>query len=126
RVCTSRICVCNMDSINIENFITMLSCNRMDKSLQLPLDVLFEIFRHANFDRKTLYSCFLVNREWCRTAVSFLWRDPFGLILTTTDSRHNVTSHISEDILDLDSEKLYDFFQIWLSGLSRKAFGTLA
>ncbi|PKK64188.1 hypothetical protein RhiirC2_787872 [Rhizophagus irregularis] len=39
-------------------------------------DLLFLIFEELGNDKKSLYSCLLVNRTWCVTAVSILWRNP--------------------------------------------------
>ncbi|CAG8442786.1 6489_t:CDS:2 [Acaulospora colombiana] len=44
--------------------------------LQLPLEVFDEIFRHLKFDKRSLYSCLLVNRFWCRKVVPLIWRRP--------------------------------------------------
>ena len=42
---------------------------------QLPADILGEIFELLEDDRKTLYSCLLVNCLWCKIAVRILWRN---------------------------------------------------
>src|SRR6201999_2324060 len=31
------------------------------------------------YDFKTLYSCALVSRLWCRLAIPLLWEDPFSI-----------------------------------------------
>ncbi|CAG8644019.1 10951_t:CDS:1, partial [Ambispora gerdemannii] len=45
----------------------------------LPNLCFAEIFKYFDEDEKIpqLFSCFLVNRHWCRNTVSFLWEDPF-------------------------------------------------
>ncbi|RIA93858.1 hypothetical protein C1645_803827 [Glomus cerebriforme] len=43
----------------------------------VPLDCLQEIFQYLENDMKTLYSCMLVNRTWCRINIALLWRRPF-------------------------------------------------
>ncbi|CAG8452778.1 10223_t:CDS:2 [Ambispora gerdemannii] len=59
----------------------------MEKALSLT-DILREIFENlvesskfssiiSSSDNKNLFNCLLVNRLWCRTAVSILWRQPF-------------------------------------------------
>ena len=35
--------------------------------------IIFTKFQH---DRRSLYSCILVNRFWCRIAIPILWKDP--------------------------------------------------
>jgi hypothetical protein len=37
-----------------------------------------EIIQYFLYDYKTLYSCILVNRLWCRLAIPLLWEDPFS------------------------------------------------
>jgi hypothetical protein len=37
-----------------------------------------EIIQYFLHDYKTLYSCILVNRLWCRLAIPLLWDDPFS------------------------------------------------
>ncbi|RIA99404.1 hypothetical protein C1645_869974 [Glomus cerebriforme] len=39
-------------------------------------DNLFIIFEELKDDNKTLFSCSLVNRQWCKIAIPILWRDP--------------------------------------------------
>ena len=41
----------------------------------LPVDCLNDIFEYLEEDEVTLRSCLLVNRLWCETAVSILWRN---------------------------------------------------
>src|SRR5688572_4480795 len=41
---------------------------------KLNLDVLMFIFNELQSDKKSLYSCLLVNREWCRIVVPILWK----------------------------------------------------
>ncbi|CAG8506987.1 16535_t:CDS:2 [Rhizophagus irregularis] len=43
---------------------------------QLPLDCLLEILEKLTNDTKSLYSCLLVNRIWCQTAIPILWKKP--------------------------------------------------
>jgi hypothetical protein len=42
-------------------------------------DMLFLIFEELKNDQKSLYSCLLVNRTWCVTAVQILWRNPWNI-----------------------------------------------
>ncbi|RIA81464.1 hypothetical protein C1645_744505 [Glomus cerebriforme] len=41
-----------------------------------PNEILQEIFTNIN-DIKTLHSIILVNRNWCRTGIKYLWKNPF-------------------------------------------------
>ncbi|CAB5182275.1 unnamed protein product [Rhizophagus irregularis] len=40
-----------------------------------------EIIQYFHYDYKTLHSCILVNKLWCRLAIPLLWEDPFSLKL---------------------------------------------
>jgi hypothetical protein len=50
-------------------------------------DVLILILEELQYDKKTLYSCLLVNRTWCEKTVSILWR-----FLGSCNSIDNVNS----------------------------------
>ncbi|CAB5181187.1 unnamed protein product [Rhizophagus irregularis] len=43
-------------------------------------ELIDEIIQYFRNDVSTLHSCILVNRLWCRSAISLLWEDPFSLI----------------------------------------------
>src|SRR5688572_28771722 len=43
-------------------------------AFQLPIDCLNEIFEHLEEYPASLRSCLLVNRFWCKIAVSILWK----------------------------------------------------
>src|SRR6266516_4824181 len=47
---------------------------------KLTTDCLDEIFEYLEKDRITLHSCLLVNRLWCESSVSILWRDIWSFI----------------------------------------------
>jgi hypothetical protein len=42
-------------------------------------ELIDEVIQHFRYDYKTLHSCILVNRLWCRLAVPLLWEDPFSI-----------------------------------------------
>ncbi|GES99682.1 hypothetical protein GLOIN_2v1531010 [Rhizophagus clarus] len=42
---------------------------------QLPVDCLNDIIKYLENDKRTLYSCILVNRLWCEVSVRIFWRD---------------------------------------------------
>src|ERR1044072_7831182 len=44
---------------------------------KLNEDILFLLFEELHNDSKSLFSCLLVNRLWCETAISILWRNPW-------------------------------------------------
>ena len=43
----------------------------------LNKDILYILFEELQSDSKTLFSCLLVNKLWCETAIPILWRDPW-------------------------------------------------
>src|SRR6185312_16661237 len=53
----------------------MFSVNKMRQTL--PPHVLVDIFKNIS-DYKTLYSCVLANRQFCRLAMPYLWDNPFA------------------------------------------------
>src|SRR6266496_5894829 len=44
-------------------------------------ELLNDIIQYFHHDYKTLHSCILVNRLWCRLAIPLLWEDPFSMKL---------------------------------------------
>ncbi|POG66417.1 hypothetical protein GLOIN_2v1482355 [Rhizophagus irregularis DAOM 181602=DAOM 197198] len=44
------------------------------------------ILRNLRNDIKSLHSCILVNRFWCRIAIPLLWENPFSINLNKTNS----------------------------------------
>ncbi|KAF0557235.1 ATP-binding cassette, subfamily B MDR/TAP, member 1 [Gigaspora margarita] len=44
--------------------------------IKLPNECFFEIFNNIRFDFKSLLSCLLVNRQWCKLIVPILWSEP--------------------------------------------------
>jgi hypothetical protein len=66
----------------------------------LDKDILSLIFEEIKNDKKTLYSCLLVNRTWCVGAVPLLWRNPWQ-----TNSKiilfNVIISHLSKESRDI-------------------------
>ncbi|CAG8439187.1 9138_t:CDS:2 [Dentiscutata heterogama] len=48
--------------------------------MTFPTFLLYEFLLDFHNDRKTLYTCALVNREWCRITIPLLWRNPIKLL----------------------------------------------
>src|SRR6266496_3742757 len=73
--------------------------------LCLNKDVLFLIFEELKNDEKSLYSCLLVNRTWCITAVPILWRDPDQSYFLSDNSMNILFNvillHLSEESRDI-------------------------
>ncbi|RIA83536.1 hypothetical protein C1645_833668 [Glomus cerebriforme] len=65
--------------------------------LKLNEDVLYLILEELKDDRKSLYSCLLVNRTLCEKTVSILWKNP-GQYYTSMKLLFNVILlHLSEE-----------------------------
>src|SRR5581483_445633 len=47
------------------------------KMSNLNKDVLYSIFEELQYDRKSLYSCLLVNKTWCVSVAPTLWKNPW-------------------------------------------------
>ncbi|KAF0450259.1 f-box domain-containing protein [Gigaspora margarita] len=47
--------------------------------IALPNECFSDIFIKLSDDNKSLFSCLLVNRQWCRNAVQILWSGPIPL-----------------------------------------------
>jgi hypothetical protein len=67
-------------------------------------DLLFLVFEVLKNDTKSLYSCLLVNRIWCATAVPILWRNPNQICMTKYSKNilyRVLISHLSEESRDI-------------------------
>src|SRR6266542_5037489 len=53
-----------------------MACSKLFSG-DLP-EMTYHIIRYLRNDLKSLYSCVLVNRFWCRLAIPVLWEDPFS------------------------------------------------
>ncbi|GBC02667.1 hypothetical protein RclHR1_04740010 [Rhizophagus clarus] len=54
-----------------------MACSKIFSG-DLP-ELINEIIQYFHNDSKTLHSCILVNRLWCRFAIPLLWEDPFSI-----------------------------------------------
>ncbi|PKC58431.1 hypothetical protein RhiirA1_470979 [Rhizophagus irregularis] len=54
-----------------------MACSKLFSG-DLPHELLNEVIQNFHYDYKTLHSCILVNRLWCRLAIPLLWEDPFS------------------------------------------------
>jgi hypothetical protein len=54
-----------------------MACSKLFSG-DLP-ELINEIIRNFHYDYKTLHSCILVNRLWCRLAIPLLWENPFSI-----------------------------------------------
>ncbi|PKY19803.1 hypothetical protein RhiirB3_432957 [Rhizophagus irregularis] len=68
-------------------------------------ELVYEIIQYFHNDYKTLSSCILVNRLWCRLAIPLLWEDPFS----TFTKNCNFIEIYLQYLDDKDKEKLKDY-----------------
>ncbi|GBC05432.1 hypothetical protein RclHR1_06220005 [Rhizophagus clarus] len=54
-----------------------MACSKIFSG-DLP-ELINEIIQYFRHDYKTLHSCILVNKLWCRLAIPLLWEDPFSI-----------------------------------------------
>ncbi|PKK70790.1 hypothetical protein RhiirC2_849642 [Rhizophagus irregularis] len=97
--------------------------------LQLDEDVLFLILKEFKNDKKSLYSCLLVNRTWCVITVPILWRNPeiftlfeeaknilFNVILLhlSEESRNILKSHgVNSIITETYQQPSFNYISFW-------------
>jgi hypothetical protein len=68
---------------------------------KLNKDVLFLLFEELQNNSKCLFSCLMVNRIWCETAIPVLWRNPwcYSFNYQNKNSLYSIiTSYLSDDI----------------------------
>ncbi|PKK64504.1 hypothetical protein RhiirC2_787397 [Rhizophagus irregularis] len=86
-------------------------------------ELLNEVIQYFHYDYKTLHSCILVNRLWCRLAIPLLWEDPFSIrfpknyhtykvsdSIKTWASTNLPTSHMVNFITELIVRSLFLIF----------------
>ncbi|RGB39186.1 hypothetical protein C1646_754854 [Rhizophagus diaphanus] len=56
-----------------------MACSKLFSG-DLP-ELINKIVQYFHYDYKTLHSCILVNRLWCRLTIPLLWEDPFSIKL---------------------------------------------
>jgi hypothetical protein len=75
----------------------------------LNKDILFLIFEELQEDSKSLFSCLMVNRLWCETAIPILWRNPWCYDEVNYSNKSSlfiiITHYLFDDIKELITEK---------------------
>jgi hypothetical protein len=72
--------------------------------VQFNEDVLFLILEELKHNKKSLFSCLLVNRTWCVIAVPILWRNPGQYSMTSISYNmlfDTIILHLSEESRDI-------------------------
>ncbi|EXX78139.1 hypothetical protein GLOIN_2v1772546 [Rhizophagus irregularis DAOM 181602=DAOM 197198] len=69
-------------------------------------ELLNEVIQYFHYDYKTLHSCILVNRLWCRLAIPLLWEDPFSIKFP---KNHRFIEIYLHNLSDDDKTKLNEY-----------------
>src|SRR6266542_6085236 len=67
----------------------------------LNKDILFLIFKELQDDSKPLFSCLMVNRLWCETAIPILWKNPWHYNINYKNKTYLfiiISFYLSDDI----------------------------
>ncbi|RGB38405.1 hypothetical protein C1646_755735 [Rhizophagus diaphanus] len=102
------------------------------------LELLNEVIQYFHYDYKTLHSCILVNRLWCRLAIPLLWEDPFSIYLhnLSDDDKTRLNKYIiHNDIIPsntlfnypkfiqrLNTRNVYNSIEKWASTTEEEHF----
>src|SRR4051794_7651010 len=94
--------------------------------LKLDEDVLYLILKEFQNDRKSLYSCLMVNRAWCKTTIPILWINPHPTDSAKITMLFNIIlSHLSEEsreilknkeiflLTEINQRPLFDYISFW-------------
>ncbi|RIA87133.1 hypothetical protein C1645_855006 [Glomus cerebriforme] len=77
--------------------------------MSLSEDCILEILEYLSDDKKSLYSCLLTNRLFCRFAVKILWRDPWIEYINSNEKNYwnilggTITKCFSQEIKQTSS-----------------------
>src|ERR1043166_1805814 len=83
---------------------------------KLNKDILFLILKELKNDRKSIYSCLLVDRTWCEATVPILWKNPLKFCPTvfTMNMLFNVIIlHLSKESMDILKNQKVSFTEIY-------------
>src|SRR5947207_9382317 len=94
-----------------KKFIQTMACSKLFSG-DLP-ELSIQIIQNLRNNFKTLYSLALVNRFWCRLAISLLWEDPFSIKYQKNFSSHFLDTYLlflsENDKSKLKEIKFYGF-----------------
>ncbi|CAB5383128.1 unnamed protein product [Rhizophagus irregularis] len=74
------------------NFFKKKNENNVGNSKTLPPELIRSIVLHLKNDKKSLHSCLLVSRDWCKETVDLLWKQPFHFLYTCNKINPSVFS----------------------------------
>jgi hypothetical protein len=61
-------------------FLNFFKTNQKGEAIPLPPELIRLIVLYLKNDKKSLHSCLLVSRDWCKETVDLLWRQPFHFL----------------------------------------------
>ncbi|POG76051.1 hypothetical protein GLOIN_2v1474929 [Rhizophagus irregularis DAOM 181602=DAOM 197198] len=88
------------------NFSKKKDENDVENSKTLPPELIRPIVLHLKNDKKSLHSCLLVSRDWCKETVDLLWIQPFHFLYTCNKINPSVFSlFINSKLCHCSNEK---------------------
>ena len=76
-------------------------------------DIVFLLFEELQSDSKSLFSCLLVNRLWCKAAIPILWRNPWCYKNIDYQKKgslyHIITIFLPDDVNKLRESNRFQF-----------------
>ncbi len=88
---------------------------------KLNKDILFLLFEELQNDSRSLFSCLLVDRLWCETAIPILWRDPWCYEDNINYQKKSSLYHIITFFLPDDIKEFLTSQEIQLSPISNQS-----
>ncbi|RGB39164.1 hypothetical protein C1646_740236 [Rhizophagus diaphanus] len=85
-----------------------MTCSKIFSG-DLP-ELINEVIKYFRHDYKTLHSCILVNRLWCRLAIPLLWEDPFSIKLPK--NYRFIEIYLNNNLNEEDKTKLNEYENI--------------
>ncbi|CAB4430743.1 unnamed protein product [Rhizophagus irregularis] len=92
---------------------------------KLNEDILILVLEEVKKDKKSLYSCLFVNREWCKATLPILWKNPnqyrkssklfFNTLLLhlSEESKDNLKNHGIEPFKEIYKRPLFHYIYFW-------------
>src|SRR6266508_4332535 len=74
---------------------------------KLSRDVFYLILNELQDEKKSLYSCLLVNKTWCEIIIPILWKNPWDNLKSGKDKLFSVIiSHLSDETRNYLSQEI--------------------
>ncbi|EXX71374.1 uncharacterized protein OCT59_001574 [Rhizophagus irregularis] len=79
-------------------------------TVNLTADCIYEIIQYVIHDIKTLYSCVVLNQDYCQVVVRILWRNPFKYIKQDETKKALIFRTYFSCLDDQEKEQITAFF----------------